>query len=66
MLFRSRELRAGHKAVVTEVHTMKKQLADTMTEKLAQMEDRHQRTCADFKSDIEALKQLIVHGKRAD
>ena len=61
-----RELRAGHKAVVTEVHTMKKQLADTMTEKLSQMEDRHQRTCADFKSDIEALKQLIVHGKRAD
>jgi hypothetical protein len=63
-----RELRTGHRAVIAEVHGMNKQMS-AMNEKLTQMEHKHQKTCADLKSDwkseIESLKELIVHGKRS-
>jgi hypothetical protein len=44
-----RELRTGHKAVVAEVHGLKQQ----MDEKLTQMEHKHQKTCADLKDKHE-------------
>jgi hypothetical protein len=47
-----RELRSGHKAVVSEVHRMNKQVSN-MNHKLTQMEHKHQKTSVDWKSEIE-------------
>jgi predicted nucleic acid-binding Zn-ribbon protein len=65
-----------HNAVDSEVHRMNKHLStmnekwtQTMNEKLAQMEHKHQKNCADLKSDwkseIESLEESLVHGMRS-